>query len=65
MSRKKLPHGKQMLEEFAFDLTPDVTGGGVSWMHSRTAPPDAPEDKKTGVEVEPGPTVKDHDFRIS
>jgi hypothetical protein len=54
-----------MLEEFAFDLTPDVTGGGVSWMHSRTAPPEAPEDKKTGVEVEPGPTVKGHDFRIS
>ena len=64
MSRKKLPHGKQVLEEFAFDLTPDVTGGGVSWMHSRTAPPQQPE-KKGKDDVEPGPTVEGHDFRIS
>lgn len=53
-------------EEFAADLTPDVTGGERTRMHTHRAGSGGTA-KKTNrnVDVEWGPTVRGHDFRVN
>ena len=70
MSRKNGKVRERSREEFAFDLTPDVNDGGSSAMHRRTERshsaqrPDR-EDNSAPDDVEWGPSVRGHDFRVN
>lgn len=70
MSRKKSKVQERSREEFAFDLTPDVNDGGSSAMHrraerSRSAQQSDREANSAPDDVEWGPSVRGHDFRVN
>jgi hypothetical protein len=78
MKKRNAAHGAERPgEEFAFDLTPDLTGGGVSKMHrdrgetvsnpgnSDAAPGRMKREKKGMDDVEWGPNVKGHHFSVT
>lgn len=68
MSRKKAKVRERSREEFAFDLTPDVNDGGSSDMHrrgERGAKRPEREANSAPDDVEWGPSVRGHDFRVN
>lgn len=70
MSSKRSDLHRRFREEFAFDLTPDVNEGERSSMHNRTRagaekPGRGREEKAAPDDVEWGPSVRGHDFRVN
>jgi hypothetical protein len=70
MDRKRAEAPERFREEFAFDLTPDITDGGCSTFHRRSDVARTAEGKRgrkqntAPDDVEWGPTVRGHDFRV-
>lgn len=69
MSRRKTNRKREFREEFAFDLTPDVNEGEHSSMHCRGCAErgrrKAQEANSAPDDVEWGPSVRGHDFRVN
>ena len=68
MSRKRSGEQEPVREEFASELTPDVNGGECSRRHRRFTGESRErreEHNSAPDDVEWGPSVRGHDFRVN